>query len=107
MGFYEPDDYDYEIPEKYMTCWYCENYDGGWMVCKLACKRNGIVAETEKEFDNILYAMEEDSEEFKAIARKEDDYCDDYEPDINDIADAYDPYEDLTPSEYNYYRFED
>ena len=34
------------------------------------------------------------------------DYCDDYEPDINDIADAYDPYEDLTPSEYNYYRFE-
>lgn len=108
---YDPSESDFEVPEKYCNCWHCTNFDGGWMVCKLACNKKGIATEPQKAFDDILYAMDENSEEFKMLERKEDDYCDDFDPDYEEIGRSmnldYDPYDDLTPREHYYYRYED
>ena len=98
MYSYDSAEDNWEVPEKFCSCYYCENYDGSWLVCKLACKRNGIVAETGKEFDAIIEAMDENSEIFKAIDRKEDDICDEFEFDYSYL-DDYDPYEDYDPFE--------
>lgn len=81
--------YGAPIPDAYCNCEHCIHFDSSWMICKLECKRNGITKTMNgKEIDTALSAMNEESDEFKEIAREYDDYCDDFEFDSNSVDDT-------------------
>lgn len=84
--------YGIPVPDEYCICKHCEHFDSSWLVCKLACQRNGIPT-VGIAMDNALAVMNEQSDEYKELERSEHGYCEEFEFDSNTVDDSPDDVE--------------